>query len=180
MKFGLKPKHVTISLGIVFVLLAGYFIYQYEQNKELTHYTYNGMALGFRDDLRATQNIPVSDANDIIANSWNAYLNNVTIVFVNSTDNHLVEVNAVEITYKLGLVYQSYGAFIGFKGKDIDSYNNITSNQDSLVIAMVPPALANETSVSYKTGVVFIQGKTQKDFDLATIKFLMTVLNITV
>lgn len=180
MKFGLKPKHVTIALVALGIIAAAYLIFQYEKTRPITHYTFNGIELGFRDDLRAANNISVSNETAISDVVWNPDLTNVTIVFVNSTDNGLVTVNSVEITYKLKLAYLSYNAFVDFNGKEVPSYEGLKSDNQSLMIALVPPAFAKETGVSFKGGVVYIQGTTKRDFDLATIKFLMTAFDIKV
>jgi hypothetical protein len=115
---------------------------------------------------------------------WNYEVENISIAYVNSSDNSKVMVEAFEITYKMELAYQHIAqlnnAYIDVKFNDrvVNSYDNISATPSNPVIALVPPLFSNETVVMEKDNVIYIKGKTMEEFDMATVKFLMVALAI--
>jgi hypothetical protein len=67
-----------------------------------------------------------------------------------------------------------------FTADIISSYDNIIANESYPVIALIPPSMTNSTSVVATNNIIYIQGNTTEGFDLATIKFLMSALDIKV
>jgi hypothetical protein len=96
--------------------------------------------------------------------------------FTNETN--VIGVEAVEITFKLSSFYSIAALPVVIKGKEIGSFYEISGNSTHPVIIIIPPAIANETLVRAENYTVFISGKTLKDLDLATIKFISVVLGI--
>ena len=147
--------------------------------KPIMLYNFHGAELEFRDDLRAAQNVYLfPDEEAILDAVWNPELSNIVIAFIDSPDNNLVAVNSFELTYKLNSAYIALSRSVSFNGVPILSFEDLVSSEKVLVIALVPPYLANETKVELKDGVVYIHGKTLEEFDRATIKFLMAALDI--
>ncbi|MBI2547645.1 MAG: hypothetical protein HYW23_04370 [Candidatus Aenigmarchaeota archaeon] len=181
MKFRFGKKQLALLVACLVVVAAvGIGIYL-STPKEIKHYNFYGTQIAFRDDLRNAKNISVyPDDKAIQAAVWNPDLKNITIAFVNSSDNNLMAVDSFEITYKMSIAYNKFDWFINFNGKEVGSFGNLTGTKDNLVIALVPPSIANETKVEMKDNVIYIKGKTPVDFDRATIRFIMSALNITV
>ena len=180
MQFKLNKK-LIILLVIIVVGTAG-LVYYMAMPKPVTKYKFYSSEFQFRDDLRAARNVSVYPNEDAILTAvWNPEIQNISITFVDSTpsDNALVTVNAFEITYKLTVGYNEFEWLgIKFLPNMVESFENLTSTNETLAIALIPPSVANVTSVEMKDGVIYISGKTQKELDLATIRFLMAALRI--
>lgn len=185
MKISISTKHLIIWFFVLLVVLSSvYIIYQFAP-KHATIYNFFGIEIPFRADIYKANIISVYPDNETIYNMlWDYRLQNITIVFVNSSDNGKVAVEAFEITHKMTIAYQHIGNLnnvyfdIGFNGREVDSYENLSANSSNIVIALVPPILSNDTLVEEKNNVIYIKGKTMEDFDLATVKFLMVALAI--
>ncbi len=178
MKFGKRQLVFLAFLLIATIAIAGL---TYTESKPVTRYEFQGVELSFRDDLRLAKNISVyPDEKTILDMIWDPEIQNITIAFVDSSDNQLTAVNAFEITYKLNVAYNQFGWVVNFNGEEVESFTDLSGSVENIVIALVPPSLAADTGVELNSHTVYIKGKTQKDFDLATIKFLMSALNITV
>lgn len=133
----------------------------------------------FSTDLKKANAVPVYPNNDTVYDIlWNLELKNLTIAYVNSSDNSKVAVEAFDITYKMQLAYLMFGLDVGIKGEEIYSYENLSAARENPVIALVPPVFSNETLVKAEDNVIFIKAKSYEDFDLATTKFLMVALAI--
>jgi len=162
--------------------------------KPITTWNYNGNMLTFRDDLREAQKVKVSPDDATISNVFASIaVRNITIVYTESQDMGYITVEAGELTYKLLTAYLEAGfsrynktmsfipmGFIEISSGMVDSYENLRGTADNPLIALVPPSAADETSVKLKDHVIYVEGKTLKDFDLATIKLLMIVMDIKV
>ncbi|MBI2542747.1 MAG: hypothetical protein HYW24_00995 [Candidatus Aenigmarchaeota archaeon] len=169
---------VTVSIAIAF---GGTGLVYYMKTKPITHYNFYGAEFEFRDDLREAENIPIYPDKETILNTvWNPDIHNITVVYIDSANNSIVAVNAFEITYKLTIAYSRFNWFIEFVPMEVTSFENLKGSNENLIIALVPPALSDETKVELIEGVVYVKGATVKDFDQATIKFLMTSMNITI
>ena len=167
---------VVLAVGTVFLL-------QNRLSSQARYDTYNfyGTELAFRGDLRSAQNISVyPNETAVFGAVWNPYRQHVTIAFINSTYNNITAVGATEITLKLKTAYLKFDWDVGFTGREVNSYDNLKGDDFDLVIALIPPSVANQTGVEVKNNVIYIQGKTFEDFDKATLKFIMAALNITV
>jgi hypothetical protein len=65
-----------------------------------------------------------------------------------------------------------------FNAMPVEEYANLPGKIQNPIIALVHPKYANETAVRNEGHVTYISGTNYKDFDLATIRFLMVVLGI--
>ena len=184
MKISISRKHVIVILLIFLAAGSIYIIHRFAP-KHTTVYNFFGITIPFRVDLYKANNVSVYPNNETIYDMlWNYQIQNITIVYVNSSENNIVAVEAFEITNKMKIAYQHIAHLnnvyidIGFNGKAVDSYENLSSTPSNPLIALVPPLLSNDTLVMEKDNVIYIKGKTMEDFDLATVKFLMVALAI--
>lgn len=181
MKFG-KKQLSLLSLAIVVVAVVGIIYFNsINSEKPVTRYKFQGVELSFRDDLRLAKNISVYPNEESVLNTiWDPDIQRITIAFMNTTDNQFTAVNAFEITYKLNIGYGQFNWLVGFEGKEVDSFESLNGSKENPIIVLLPPSLSNETSVELNDNIAYIKGKTQKEFDLATMKFIMSALNITI
>ena len=184
MKISISGKHVTVFFLIILVAGGVYIIYRYIP-KHTTTYNFFGIEIPFRVDIDKANNIPVYPDNETIYNiMWDSQVENITIAYVNSSENNKVAVEAFEITSKMKIAYQHIGYLNGvyldrsFNGKEVDSYENISATPFNPVIVLIPPILSNDTLVMANNNVIYIKGTTMENFDLATVKFLMVALAI--
>lgn len=176
-RISIEQKQLFIFLLIVILFTVGIIVYKFSP-RPITSYEYYGIPMKFRVDLRQADKIP-SDNLKIYNVIWNEKNENLTIAFVNSSDNSLVLVEAFEITFKLKLAFDFWNFNPNITGKEVDSYDLVT-DENHPIIALIPPSLANGTRVEVKDNVVFIEGKTKEEFELATVKFLISSLDIRV
>jgi hypothetical protein len=194
MKLKLTKKRIAL-VGAVLVMFIGslYFIQYYNTHwKPVTVLDYNGIVIGFRQNIREAANVPlypnnVSDPDQYLRIGLiKPMVTNVTIVFknVNSTENAYYSVEGFEIVGKLKLAYEALNPPVepNFKAIEVGSYDNLPGKLQNPIIALISPANANETSVRFDpvAHVVYIQGTTYKNLDLATIRFLLAALDIQV
>lgn len=173
-------KNQFIVLIIVLLFLFLLFLYFYTQ-RPITTINYLGEKLTFRQDLREANKIKVYPSEKILQDLMNGTkIRNVTIAYKKTSDISYTLLEAVEITYKLRRGYLAQGYDFKIVAKEFDSLENITGEQSTPIIVLIPPSIANETSVRVKDSAVYISGKDLKNFDLATIKFLVVTLKIRV
>jgi hypothetical protein len=179
-KTTINKKQLIIPI-LILVVLAGIILIFLTSSRPITTYNLGGIKLVFRVDLRQANTIPVYPDEDAIQTIiWNPKIRNLTIVYVNSSDISLVQVEAIEISYKMTLAYLSFNFDTKIIGRELYSFDNLTATPEYPIIALVPPSFSNETLVKTMGNVIYIKGNTSKDFDLATAKFIMSALNITI
>ncbi len=174
-----KKKLAFVSLfALVAILL--YWFNSSSQAQNVYIYKYKGELLYFRANLTEALKVPVYPNEKAIFDAvMNESVKRINITFVNSTDNSLVAVNGFEVSSKLSTIFYLNGIYKKIKGSEVENYT-LKGTEDTLIIALVPPALANKTEVRLQDHVIFISGKTEKEFDLATIKFLLSVMEVVV
>lgn len=178
-------KRNVVPIVILLVILVAFFVaYRsgflfYKPYQPLLYANISGQILKFRDDLREADKILVIPNESTIRKElFNENVNNITIVFKPNTtkENAYYEVEVIEIvrilaqTYKIKITSQNV--------IPVDTYENLNATAQNPVIALISPAYANGTDVRLEDHAVFIEGKDFKSFDLATIKFLMSALEI--
>jgi hypothetical protein len=181
-KTKLKKKKLALILLLALVPIFSYYYYFSLSNKPQTAYVYKykGEIFFFRANLTEALKIPVyPDEKAIFDAVMNESVKRINIVFVNSTDNGLVAVNGFEVSSKLSAIFYLNGMAKKIKGLEVSNYS-LKGTEDTLIIALIPPVLANKTEVRLEDHVIFISGKTEKEFDLATIKFLLSVMEVVV
>jgi len=192
-KLKVTKTRILVMITLAALLALAYLLNMYWP-KPITSWNYNGNLLNFRDDLREAQKVKVYPDEASISNVFASMaVRNITIAYVESPDMGYVTVEAGELSYKLLTAYLEAGyirynksmtfipmGVIEISSGTVNSYENLVGTHDNPKIALVPPSAADETSVSLKNNVIYVKGKTLKNFDLATIKLLMIVLDIKV
>lgn len=178
-KFGYS---IILPVLVIALIIGGWLTFSNSpKDMPITQYKFQGADLSFRDDLRLAQNISISPDEESILNTiWGENIQYITIVYMNTSDSQFTGINAFEIAFKLNVAYRQFNWFVNFDTLEVESFENLTGNPENLLVVLIPPSLANKTQVELKDDVAYIQGTTQKEFDLATIKFIMSALNITV
>jgi len=175
-----KQRLITIIITTALIGFVGYIIYSWWfASQRILKININGIEFGFRRDIREALKVEIENSSEIKKALWNPNLKKLTLVFVNSSDNILVKIQFFEITYKLAVAYQLKNRLMNISGEAIESYENLKGDESNVLIAVIPPYFTNHTRVWFKDWVVYIEGKDSKDLDLATIRFLLTVLNST-
>ena len=174
-----KKKLAFVALFVAVVVLL-YWFNSSNQAQTVYVYKYKGELLYFRANLTEALKVPVYPNERAIFDAvMNESVKRINITFVNSTDNSLVAVNGFEVSSKLSAIFYLNGISKKIKGVEVENYS-LKGTEDTLIIALIPPALANKTEVRLEDHVIFISGKTAKEFDLATIKFLLSVMEVVV
>jgi hypothetical protein len=174
----IKIRLEFLILLVAAIIISGIIIWKSLNKTSAYVYRYNGYDLEFRANIIEALKIPVQPSEDAIKDVvLNPNVTKIFIVFADSPDNNLVAANGFEVSSKLSLIFYVKGIKKTIKGQVVDSYN-VTPPKDSLYIALIPPALANYTGVVLNDSVVYIAGRSSKEFDLATIKFLLSVMEV--
>jgi len=136
----------------------------------------------FREDLRLAKNIQVYPNESYLKQVfWRRDIERISLAILNSTNQtNLIGVEAYGITFKLTAFYSLNKLSPEVKGKEVSSIYELKGNSTNPVIIIIPPSLANETLVRAENYTVYISGKSLKELDLATVKFLMVILGIEV
>lgn len=178
MRFKLTEKK-TILLAILCFSIIMILIYFYI-SKPIYTVEYQGTLIGFRANLKEAARIKVYP-NDTILHSTiaNPSIRNITIVFKDAgAKNGYYILEEFEIINKLFFLYKIMEISPKFEGLEIQDYENLTATEENPIIALIHPIYSNETSIKVKNNVIYLQGTDLKNFDLATIKFLMVALKI--
>ena len=184
MKFKIKGKIIRfIVIGIILILLS-YQIYQYV--KPVNTIFIKGVPFSFRRDVRKALNVEIFPREEILHDLFSNYkIKNVTILFKPGTPetNALYQVETFEIVYKLSryddLTQGMFRSKKQFNAEEIDTYDNITREDTILKIILVPPEFSNQTRVTGGGNRIWVYGETDKGFDLAVMKAILSVMNVT-
>ena len=174
---------VAILLAVVLYFVINHFdsIQKlYVESRPIFEIKYHGIPMKFREDIRLAKNIEVYPNETYLKSIFrNKEIRGVTIGILNYTNQtNIIGVESVEITFKLSSFYSLASIPVIIKGKEIGSLSEISGNSTNPVIIIIPPSIANETLVRVENYTVFISGKSLKELDLATIKFIALVLGI--
>ena len=184
MEFKIKGKTIGfIVIGIALVLLS-YQIYQYV--KPVYTIFLEGVPFSFRSDVRKALDVEVFPREEILYDLFSNYkIRNVTILFKPGTPetNALYQLQTIEIVYKLtrydNLMRSIFRPKMHFNAEPIDTYDNITREDTILKIILLPPEFSNQTRVTGGGNRIWVYGKTDKGFDLAVMKAMLSVMNVT-
>jgi hypothetical protein len=189
LKLKITKKRIIsiVALLAVFVGLLYSLNYYNAHLKPITTLDYKGIPIGFRQDLREAIKVPLYPNDEYLRIGLiHPLVQNITIAFkdVNKTEDPYYSLEGVEIVSKLKVAYGFVNppTYPNFTAVEVTSYENLPGKIQIPIIALIHPEYANETSVRFDANahVVYIQGKTHKDFDLATIRFLIAALDIQV
>lgn len=168
---------ILFSLILIISLI---FLYNFYFPKPIKSWKIDNFVFVFREDLRKASKINVFPSEkEIYSLLVNPKVEKITIAFKNaSEENYYYTLQTYEIVYKLTLFFKIKGLNISFSSMEINSYDEISGKPENPIIALVHPKFANETLVKVKNYVIYIEGKNPEEFDLATIKFLMSAMGI--
>jgi len=183
-------KNQLIFIFAVAVLIVTLYLADVYIPKPIYSYDYYGIPLNFRADLREAEKVPIYPNDAVLYYELRGGLaKNITIVFIPiEGDNGIYSANGFEISFKLGFLFNNLlNRNVTIDAKNITSYANLPGKIQHPIIALVHPKFANETSVRLDGHVIFISGLPSNDvsnlyrnFDLATVRFLMNILDIKV
>ncbi|MEM7821632.1 MAG: hypothetical protein QXX38_02370 [Candidatus Aenigmatarchaeota archaeon] len=163
-----------LALILIFFILYFYLIH----SRPIYEVYFDGTLLVFRENLKEASKIKTHPSENLIYSTiWNSEVKNITIAFINTSDISYVGIQAFEIAFKLRIFMLKNNLSIGINSKEIEDFNIITTKENPYII-LVPPSISKDTAVMAEKNLIFIKAKNYKDFDLATIKFLMIALNI--
>ncbi len=194
---------IVVFLAIFGAIAAGVFAY-IEYGKccaPIFTADFEGQTLGFRADLREAQKV------EVIPDEGKLYsqivrpprivgpegqviirkpLRNVTIAFKQVSQGTMgwYTVEASEIIKKLTALYKGkYDVDLNFAIAETDDYDELKGSNTAPIIALVHPEIADGTFVSVdddRDVITISGGDSLRDFDRATVKFLMVALGVSV
>ncbi len=179
-------KQKAIALLGMILLIAG-LLYYSNYLSPIKVWDYHGQRLSFRANLRKAENIPVYPDDDTVYQTVvSTIVRNITIAYKDSGEYSYYATNGFEIAYKTKFYYMllsEIGLISEFEIPEfnvvtVEDYSNVTGTPQNPVIVLIGPDYADETSVIADDYVVRISGETSNKLDLATVKFLMIVMNI--
>lgn len=182
LKFRLTRNRIIFILLLALAIFSIFF-YVFYVPKPITTWNFYGVVLNFRADLREASKIPVYPSEDVVNTEiMNPLVKNITIVFIPSApkENSYYALEAFEITKTIYYGYRTLEYEMpNFTTMNVSSYENLPGKIQNPIIALVAPAYSNETAVVVDPGhIVFIKAKSLQEFDLVTVKFLMSALRI--
>jgi len=192
MKFKINFKKIILIVFIIFLLFLVYYLYDYFKPVKVIYHA--GQKYEFREDVNEAYKVPVYPNEKWIHDLfWDIEIGNISILFkpMDSKTNAYYGLEAFELTYKLTTMYKTIPYTVArrdsqlqpvflsknFNAQPIETYENITREDNVLKIILVPPEIANETYVRAGGNKVFIYGKDFRDFDLATIRTILVAMN---
>ena len=170
-------KKLFLYITLIGIFVIAFFAYQTQ--KPVYKVRVGDVEVAFRVDLRKAKKVPIENEERIKEILYGEGLKEVDLVFVNSTQNVLVKIQIMEVAFKLTIAYNVFDKNVTLKPLNVSSYD-LKGSEERVIIALVPPIFANQTKVYEKDFVIYIEGKTPKDFDMATVRFLITALKIDV
>lgn len=164
----------------IFLIILG-FVYYLNSSKSATSVSYKGITFYFRQNLLDAKKVTVVPDESFVHNLfWTYDIQNITILFkpLDPKTNGLYRIEAFEFAYKLKQMYLTHPltAQRQINSMPIESYENITREDGVLKIILVPPGIANQTLIRGGGNRVFVYGKDEMGFDLATIKTILVAM----
>lgn len=180
-KINVRTLSFVLLIGLI-VAFSIFYLYNFKSYTPLTSVIYHGNEISFRDDLREAVKVPVFPSkNEINSVMMNPSVKNVTILYkLTESSESMYAIESFEIIFKLKIAYLSNNMNVTLNVQNITSYENLKGNPENPIIALVHPIYSNETAVRVEDHTIFIKGKNDRDFDLATINFLVGALDINV
>jgi len=191
MKFYINQKKIILIVSIILLIILTYRLYDYFKPVKIIYH--KGQVYEFRDDIKEASKIPVYPNEEWVYDMfWDIRTGNVTILFkpMDSRTNGYYRLEVFELVNKLTTMYKTIPIFVARTGSDIqpvylskkfdaqpiESYENITRENNVLKIILVPPGIANETYVRAGGNKIFIYGKDFRGLDLATIRTILVAM----
>jgi len=180
-----KFKVKTFLTTLAFLLILSIFILAIIQLiislRPVKYVKYKNIIFAFRDDVKAAERIPVYPNEKIVGQQfWDYKIQNITILFKpDERYNKYYQLAAFELTYKLSQMYMTLRPLIiekSFSAQEIENFDNITREDGTLKIILLPPEYSNQTIVKASSNRIYIHFKNSRDLDLAVIKTILCAL----
>lgn len=179
MKIKMKLRQLFILTIFVILIFTCYKLYLFLRPVKVVYY--KNTLYEFRDNIKAADKVSVYPDEDTIHNLfWDTKIKNTSIVFkpMDPRTNGYYSVEAFELTYKLSSIYNLENFKRNFNAQQIESYEDITSEETVLKIILVPPSLSEKTYVKAEDNKIYIYGEDFRGLDLATIKTILVAMGI--
>jgi hypothetical protein len=178
-------KLVLGLIGIIVLVFLFSRLYQNQLRPIKTIYL-GDMPFSFRRDIRRALELEIFPKEELLHDLFSDFqMRNITILFKAGTPetNALSQIQTFELTYKLfrydDITRGALRPKKTFSAKEIENYENITREENVLKIILVPPEFSDETRVTAGGNRIWIYGKSEKEFDLATMKAILSMMNVT-
>ena len=188
MEIQIRRKTIFTVLGLIGIIVLVFLfsrLYQNQLRPVKTIYLGN-MPFSFRRDIRKALEVEVFPKEELFHDLFRDFqTRNITILFKAGTPetNALSQIQTFELTYKLfrydDITRGAIRPKKTFSAKEVGSYENITREEGVLKIILVPPEFSEETRVTAGGNRIWIYGKTEKEFDLVTMRAILSIMNIT-
>lgn len=182
LKISRKTFINLLTFFLIAVLFYSYLIYF----RPVKTVFLKGVAFSFREDLRKSLKVEAFPNEQEFHEAFVDYkIRNVSIVFKPGSPqtNAIYQIQAFELTYKLSryddIIRKPLQQKKVFSAAEVSSYDNITREENVLKIILVPPEFSDKTKVVVGGNRIWIYGKTPKEFDYATQKTILSIMNIT-
>jgi len=184
MKLEIKMKHIGMILGIIIFSIIVYQALQYL--KPVKTIFIKGTPFSFREDIRKALDVEIFPEGYVLHELFTDFkLRNITVVFKPGSPetNGIYQLETFEIVYKMSryddLTRGMFRPKKEFSGEPIESYDNITREDKVLKVILIPPEFSNQTRVLATGNKIWIYGKTEKEFDHAVMKAILSMMNVT-
>ena len=197
-KLKISPKRIAIIFAILCIPFVIYLLVLHVV--PIYSWTYQGRGVSFRANLREAQKVPIvipynstKGADFLVRDALvRDDVQNITFLFkpTDDTGNSLYVVEETEIIKSLTFAYlysTQLQQIPSLDSQAVDSYSNITATQFHPKIVLVHPHYGNETSVRQDGYIIYVTAKSANNFnsdklqfDLATVRLMMAILNIKV
>ncbi|MBD3155243.1 MAG: hypothetical protein GF368_01145 [Candidatus Aenigmarchaeota archaeon] len=188
MELQIRKRTIFLILGIIgiIVLILGFSQLYKNYLKPVKSVYINDVPFTFRRDVRRALKVDLFPKEELLHELFTNYrVRNITILFKAGTPetNALYELETIELTYKLFRYDDITRGMVrprkSFNAEEIENYENITREDSVLKIILVPPEFSDETRVSAGGNRIWVYGRTDKEFDLATMKAILSIMNVT-
>ncbi|MFH8080557.1 MAG: hypothetical protein QXO84_01620 [Candidatus Aenigmatarchaeota archaeon] len=180
-RFKLKTFFSTLTFLLILFIIMIAILQVIISLKPVKYIKYKNLVFAFRDDVRKAEKIKVYPNEYILGQQfWDYKIHNITILFKPDENyNKYYQLAAFELTYKLTQMYMTLRPIIiekNFSAQEIQSFENITREENVLKIVIVPPEHSDETVVKVASNRVYIYWKSPRDLDLAVMKVILSAL----
>ncbi|MEM7818352.1 MAG: hypothetical protein QXP52_02615 [Candidatus Aenigmatarchaeota archaeon] len=174
---------ISVSLAVYFIIKSFNFEYQ-----KRFFYDYKGYLIQFRRPIDLSYKISILPNEDSLSISTfllsTGYYKNLTFIIFENDDNSATAIEALEIFYKVKRVLEfelnKYSEFNLVTNVEHIKYSveELKLNNETYYIFLRSYLISNETYIKvHNVNFVEITGKNLEEFDLATIRFLISFLD---
>ena len=181
----MRRRSLYVFVGVIVIGVLMMSVSVFIQKRDPYSMVYKGVKFTFRRKIKDAYSVPIHNKTVIlklIAEPPILVVGNepvpwkVHIAFPNTSTSGIYAVEGFELAMKLKTYYLLNNMRVEIKGVPISSEEELRKLGES-VIYLVGPELVNETKVYVDGNVVYVMGKDEEGFDLATMRLILLVLN---